>query len=240
MSWRTPHDLVAIGFDHSRVVMMNEGHNGMARCPRTRRTGRAILEVAHSRGCRFLAMEAICNRGPGPTFATAVEREGYLAQPELGGLVDAALALGWTLVGYECIGALAPDAMRADPMGIAFTNWREQQQAANLIAALTRIPDDERMLVWCGNAHHSKVVHGDWVPMGAHVTAHAPAFCIDQLATVSLAAEHRPQYTLSTELRATLDALGGTAGFTREDPPTGFCVSGGWDALVFSTDNAVI
>ncbi|HZY08455.1 MAG TPA: hypothetical protein VFE69_11945, partial [Ilumatobacteraceae bacterium] len=77
--------------------MMNEAHNGMARCPRTRRVGSEVLPAAHAAGCRHLAMEAIYNEDAGPIFLTGPPQEvGYLAQPEMRELVDGALNLGWT------------------------------------------------------------------------------------------------------------------------------------------------
>jgi hypothetical protein len=97
----TPSEIVAHGFTASPVVMMNEAHNGMARCARTRRIGREILPAAHDAGCRHLAMEAIPNAGEGPTLLTSPAGIGYLAQPEMRDFVDAAVRLGWTFVAYE-------------------------------------------------------------------------------------------------------------------------------------------
>ena len=57
--WRSPEEIVEIGFQRSTVVMMNEAHSGMARCIRTRQIGRRILPVAHRAGVRYLAMEAL-------------------------------------------------------------------------------------------------------------------------------------------------------------------------------------
>jgi hypothetical protein len=57
--WRTPEELVEIGFERSRVVMMNEAHNGLERCIRTRDIGRRILPTALRLGVRHLAMEAL-------------------------------------------------------------------------------------------------------------------------------------------------------------------------------------
>ena len=37
--WRTPEELVEIGFSRARVVMMNEAHSGDERCVRTREVG---------------------------------------------------------------------------------------------------------------------------------------------------------------------------------------------------------
>ena len=38
---------------------MNEAHSGLARCLRTRELGRELLPIAHARGVRHLAMEAL-------------------------------------------------------------------------------------------------------------------------------------------------------------------------------------
>jgi hypothetical protein len=48
-------------------------------------------------------------------------------------LIQTALDLGWTLLGYEADMRLAPDGW--DPMGEALTNWREEQ-ARNLLKAI--------------------------------------------------------------------------------------------------------
>jgi hypothetical protein len=58
-TWRSPEELVAIGFERSRVVMMNEAHSMLLRSVRTRELGRRILPTAHESGARHLAMEAL-------------------------------------------------------------------------------------------------------------------------------------------------------------------------------------
>jgi hypothetical protein len=50
-TWRTPEELIDIGFSRSRVVMMNKAHNGSLRCVRTREIGRPILPTAQEQGC---------------------------------------------------------------------------------------------------------------------------------------------------------------------------------------------
>lgn len=101
MSWLTPAELVEIGFGRHRVVVMNEAHNGFLRCPRTRVVGRQILPTAHRMGVRHLAMEALdpwivdyANRNRQQPQI----RAGYLGQPEMRALIQAALDLGWTLI----------------------------------------------------------------------------------------------------------------------------------------------
>lgn len=49
--WRTPEELVSVGFERSKVVMMNEGHNRLVRFVRTRKVGRKVLPAAHKIGC---------------------------------------------------------------------------------------------------------------------------------------------------------------------------------------------
>src|SRR4030095_12459992 len=49
-AWRTPQELVEEGFRRGRVVMLNEAHNGLTRCVRTRRVGRQVLPSAHAMG----------------------------------------------------------------------------------------------------------------------------------------------------------------------------------------------
>jgi hypothetical protein len=242
MTWRSPSELVTLGFSRAPIVMMNEGHNGLQRCARTRRIGKAILPAAHAAGCRTLAMEALAHPGDGPTTFTAAnppERVVYLEQPEMWDFVEAALALGWTLVAYEPSGDLAPAALLGDGddryRGLPFTNWREEQQATNILRAFA---GHTPMLVWCGNGHHFKTA-SDWVPMGSVVAAKTPVFCIDQIVTVALAEGHTPPIVLTPELSATLESLGGTAGFLVDETPAGLRRITNVDAVLLSTDNAV-
>ncbi len=59
LHWRTPEAIVEVGFRRSRVVMMNEAHDGDLRCIRTRLIGQRVLVPAHHAGVRYLAMEAL-------------------------------------------------------------------------------------------------------------------------------------------------------------------------------------
>ena len=105
--WRSPEEIVEIGFQRSQVVMMNEAHSELKRCIRTRQIGKRVLPVAHQAGVRHLAMEVLfpwfaeqCNvarRIPQGDF-------GYLSQPEMKDVLQAALDLGWTLLPYEADG----------------------------------------------------------------------------------------------------------------------------------------
>lgn len=102
--WLSPEQIVEIAFAQARVVLLNEAHNGPRRCIRTRQLGLSILPTAHQMGVRHLAMEALypefaeqCNR----TRHVPLDGRGYLAQPEMQTLIQAALDSGWTLLAYE-------------------------------------------------------------------------------------------------------------------------------------------
>jgi hypothetical protein len=240
-AWRTPQQLVQEGFRRGRVVMLNEAHDGLTRCVRTRRVGRQILPSAHAMGARHLAMEAL---QPGDAEAANTTRrppdaaDGYLAQPDMAELIQAALALGWTLWAYE---ANIDHASVEQGLGsLAFTNWRDAEQARNLAAALTGLPAGERLLVWCGNSHASKAASPDWTPMGHHFASLVPeeAFVIDQAVTVAFPGLEQQQAALVAELASILDRYGGTAGLLREDAGPLACWPG-VDALIVSTDNAM-
>jgi hypothetical protein len=243
-AWRTPQELVQEGFGRGRVVMLNEAHDGLTRCVRTRRVGCQILAGAHAMGVRHLAMEAL---QPGDAEAANTSRRppsaahSYLAQPDMRELIQAALALGWTLWPYEADFDHAPAALVEQGLGsLAFTNWREAEQARNLAAVLAGLSAGERLLVWCGNSHASKAASPDWTPMGHHFAALVAegAFVIDQTVTVALAGLEQRQAAPVAELAPVLDRYGGTAGLLREDAGPLSCWPG-VDALILSTDNAM-
>jgi hypothetical protein len=244
-AWRTPQEMVQEGFRRGRVVMLNEAHDGLKRCVRTRRVGRQILPTAHAMGVRHLAMEAL---RPGDAEAANSARQppdaadGYLAQPDMRQLIQAALELGWTLWRYEADLDHAPAALVEQGfMSQAFTNWREVEQARNLAAVLAGLAASDRLLVWCGNGHASKVaVDNDWIPMGYHFAALVAeeAFVIDQAVTVAFPGVAQPQAALVAEVAPILDRYGGTAGLLREEAGPLSCWPG-VDALILSTDNAM-
>jgi hypothetical protein len=159
-AWRTPQALVQEGFRRSRVVMLNEAHDGLTHCVRTRQLGRQLLPNAHAMGARHLAMEALTPddaQAANTTRRPPHDTDGYLAQPDMAELIQAALALGWTLWPYEADIDHAPAAIVEQGLGgLAFTNWREAEQARNLAAVLTGLAPSDRLLVWCGNSHASK------------------------------------------------------------------------------------
>ena len=66
IAWLDPADIIREAFRRSRVVMMNEAHNGWRRCIRTRLVGRQVLPAAWESGARFLAMEALGPPGQEP------------------------------------------------------------------------------------------------------------------------------------------------------------------------------
>ena len=86
-----PEELLAIGFDRSRVVMMNEAHDALKRCVRTREVGRRVLPAAHAAGVRHLAMEALpqgIDAQSDWSYALAQFESGYVAQPEMRQLIE--------------------------------------------------------------------------------------------------------------------------------------------------------
>lgn len=269
LPWRTPNELVTLGFARVPVVLMNEAHSGLARCVRTREVGRRILPAAHAAGVRHLAMEALH-----PAFAGAANRErlapeahleSYLGQPEMRALIQAALDLGWTLHCYEAdLGVwlqerhgysvqrgpegeliLEPEWIerhRDELMSDEYTNWREEQQALNLLAVRALIGPEAKLLVWCGNGHLLGAEQGWWVPMGAHLVRRGcPLFAIDQTVTVAF---EGPGSTWRAELverhAADLAAHGGTAGLVLAELPADAHPMRDVDAVMLSTDNTLV
>jgi hypothetical protein len=179
---RKPEALLRSGFERSRVVMMNEAHDGQLRCVRTRQIGLRLLPTAHDLGVRHLAMEALWDRRlveRANTDRRLPGADGYVGQPEMRALIQGALDLGWTLLAYEADIAAAPDA---DPMSPVVTEWREREQARNLRAALPGGPT----LVWCGWGHLSKRSPPGRQTMAQHLQAMTglEPFSLDQTITI--------------------------------------------------------
>src|SRR6266849_955490 len=248
--WRTPEELVEIGFSRARVVMMNEAHSGDERCVRTREIGRRILSAVHGRGVQHLAMEALIVPFVEEENRTRQSPEvpadyGYLAQPDMKALMQAALDLGWTLVPYEADFSLQPPGLshRAE------NNWREEMQARNLAAALNALPVDAKLLVWCGWAQHNKVpvlpgpggsdADEPWLLMGYHFKelSSIDPFVIDQTLTVHLPGLAQYRQDWLEKITPQLTSLGGTAGFLREEAPLCLKLEDGVDAWIASLDN---
>lgn len=214
--WRTPEEIVEVGFSRSTVVMANEAHSGMRRCIRTREVGRRLLPVAHRSGVRHLAMEAL--GGP------------YVEQPDLAALIADARSLGWTLIAYESTDPRSP-FLPGGGLDYEIANTRELDQARNLAEQLPDTP----LLVWCGNSHHEKrPAPSGWSPMGMFFRelTGIDFFAIDQTWTVF------GDPTLGEGLRADLEPLGGTAGLLREELPPPFDEQSA-DAILFSVDNTL-
>jgi hypothetical protein len=244
ITWYTPEALAQIGFNRSRVVMMNEAHHGWLRCIRTREIGIRILPTAHRAGVRHLAMEALT-----PAMAEEVNRtrrlprpgEGYLLQPEMRELVQIALDLGWTLIAYEA--DLAAQPAQLSPTDAV--NWRDEQQARNLIHTLQALPPDTHLLVWCGNSHHRKRPMRDThlkelLLMGYQFwrLSNIDPFVIDQTPTVDFGHASPECERLVERFRSELEARDGTAGFLEADAPRSSLLNGA-DAFILSTQNAL-
>ena len=242
---RRPEELVKIGFERSRVVMMNEAHDGLMRCVRTREVGRLVLPAAHSVGARHVAMEAMWSRDfvkeANRTRRVPGGQRGYLSQPEMRALIQDALDLGWMLIAYEA-DMDSPERPSEDLMSPSVTRWREEVQAKNLAAALNTLPSGSPLFVWCGNSHLSKVPACDWAPMALHFrnVSGVEAFAIDQTVTVAWSKD-ASQEPLIQQFTDQLRRLGGSGGFLVEE--------GGvpeWterddvDAVVLSLENDLI
>lgn len=260
--WRNPEELVEVGFQRASVVIMNEAHNGWKRCIRTRQIGQRILPVAHQAGVRHLAMEALFPTSAEQCNSTRVlpdKSEGYLAQPEMRSLIQTALDFGWSLIAYEAdmlqwlsarynldlpktdnIYEVSSQLQQyqAELVSMEFTNWREGQQARNLIKVLEALPRNTPLLVWCGNSHQSKQPIQDWIPMGYQFKqlSRIDPFVIDQTRTVNFTGDPY-QSELVEKFALDLTAYGGTAGFLLEEAPSIFMHNAGANALLLSLQN---
>ena len=225
---QSPEELVRAGFERSPVVIVNECHDGLKHCARTREVGLRILPCAHAAGVRVLAVEALTKdiaeqankmrRLPEVTHP-------YLGQPDMSLLVLGALELGWDLLAYECDfrekSGWAPGHARS----LEFANWRDQEQARHLVEHLSATSPAPPLLVWCGHSHQRKTPQawqggGTWARMGQRMAEQGfEPFVVDQSVTV----EYRPGVSARRDdleqLRAGLEALGGTGGFLREEDP---------------------
>jgi hypothetical protein len=241
--WHTVEELTRWGFSRAQVVMANEAHSGLARCIRTRKVGVRMVRAAHEAGVRRMAMEALPRQADGllgPIRALPVTASGYLAQPDMRDLMATALDLGWTLWAYEA--AIPADADQAELLDLAFRNRREREQAQNLCWILAEDPG-EPLLVWSGNSHAAKQANGEWIPMGHHFTelSGASPFVIDQTPTVEFPGRSELWVDeLLASLGQILANFGGTAGILRGQAPPPLNCSPGVDAVIVSTDNALI
>jgi len=260
--WRSPEEIVEIGFQRSQVVMMNEAHSGWKRCIRTRQIGQRLLPIAHQAGVRHMAMEALF-----PEFAEQCNKTrhilegdfGYLSQPEMKDFIQTALDLGWTLIPYEAdqfkwltirhgihfSDSDSPDEklrrwqeFQSEFMALEFTNWREEQQALNIFQALQTLPPKTPLLVWCGNDHHSKEPGKNWIPMGYQFKTHShiDPFVIDQIRTVKFD-DNEFGKRLANEFAEELHKYGDTAGFLVEEAPDLLRDDLSNDAILLSTQN---
>lgn len=249
IAWRSPEELVTIGFERSRVVMMNEAHSGPQRNIRTRETGQRILPTAHAIGVRRLAMEALPSAVAdeiNETRQLPEDAPGYLADPEMRTFIQTALDLGWTLRAYD----IEPDdydpEVYESTLSLEFNNLRERIQAEKLVHILQGLASEAPLLVWCGNSHHFRLTtqmeEGEFTLMGQYFVelSGIKHFAIDQ--TVSVHFNDDPAQTERFDpLMPELAQLGGIAGFLIEEAPPNFFpdspLMNAVDALILSTEN---
>jgi len=131
---------------------------------------------------------------------------------------------------------------RADLVSEGFTNWREEQQARNLIGGLQSKPAITPLLVWCGNGHNAKKVLENWKPMGycfQQLSGMNP-FTVDQIRTVNFGwDDHELEMNLLTQYPDELTKHGGTMGFLGEEIPSSLAHYHmmGTDAFLLSIQN---
>jgi hypothetical protein len=238
--WLSPEELIDVALERSRLILVNEAHNGLRRCVRTREVGVRLIKRAHAAGVRHLAMEALQPIDADVANATRrpPDRPRYLGQPEMGQLIATALELGWELIAYEADMTRKPPAFGS--LSQEETNWRENQQATNLSETISRLSAPTRLIVWCGNHHLAKTATAAWRPMGSLLGPKSgiEPFSIDQTLSVRLA-DGRPR-TADVWVAAfapTLDGMGGTAGFLAEEAPDGWPEPDIADAYLLSTQN---
>jgi hypothetical protein len=230
VDWLTAAEVVREGFRRSRVVMMNEATNGLLRCIRTRRTGASILPVAWKAGARLLAVEALGPPGGEPPVPEVLE------QPEMAAFLATARRLGFRLSGYDADRGTIPIKLRTKTKSPTFSNWRNGKQATNLTNLLGDLPAKERMLVWAGNRHHSKVRFMQYQPTGWRFrdSSGVDPFVIDQTVTVTYV-ERRHGSPVLEWAAGELRRHDGEAGFIwRDGLPR---LSPGCDSWVLSLDN---
>lgn len=134
----------------ARIVILNEAHHS----PRDRAFGLEVARALRPLGYTVLAAEAFTNAGGAEMWeamtglaTTGYPRRGagtYLIDPVFADFVRQSLALGYRPVAYE-----QTNEQRTPGGGI---EQREQAQAENLAAALTRYPG-AKFLIYVGFSH---------------------------------------------------------------------------------------
>jgi hypothetical protein len=102
ITWRLPEELIEIGFQRSRVVILNEAQDGLRRSIRARHIGRQILRSAYLAGARHLALhnmdQMFAAYANGAHILPIIEAPGALSQPEMRDMLQLAVDMGFTLL----------------------------------------------------------------------------------------------------------------------------------------------
>lgn len=237
--WLTIEELAQVAFGTQPVVMVNEVHDGMRRCIRTRRVGVRLVRAAHELGVRDLAMEALPAPVPGAPeswIELPPVEGGYFVQPDMRELARTALGRGWRFVvirGADAAGS--PGVSRSTP-----DDGVHEQARTRAGAEPGRAGEPVPMLlVWCGNGHATRQVVADWVPMGhqfVQITGRQP-YVIDQTVTINWNDQHAYLPDGAVEwLERELAPYGGTAAVRHDDAPEQLLHRDA-DAFVLSVDN---
>lgn len=239
--WQTPKSIIKLGFEHSRVVMMNEAHHYLQRCVRTRKVGKDIILQAHNLGVRYLAMEVLTKADVliNQTHrVTSIDNE-MLMQPDMRDMVQMAVDLGWQIMAYDsdtrdylhshnlnAYETYSPQEWQEIVCTNVFWEWRELTAGQTLADQFLQLSDDQKLLVWVGWQHHSRnpivmFEEAKQITMGCvfEELTKVNYFSIDQTTTI-LDDPDLEQWRQYAEKHAkVLTSLGGTAGFMRENLP---------------------
>lgn len=219
----SPGQLVRLGFERSRVVIMNEAHSGVQRCRRTREVGISLVPTLRKLGVRHLAMEALFSKFAKQANASRLvpaHDTPYLAQDDMRRFIQVALDHGLTLHAYEADMRALPSALEGLPGNHpSVVEFRETHQASNLTEVLAGIPPNEKLFVWCGGSHLAKEpIDGTaWMANLFRKSSGVEPFCIDQTSTVRSPGREAPSNFILATFSSKLEQLGGTGGLLTSD-----------------------
>lgn len=150
------------------LIMFNEAHHSAQH----RMLTRAALPMLKAAGFTYLALEALRNPpSDTPSFSGRdypLRTDGYYVQePQFGNLIREALALGFTLVPYECT-RLQWETM---PQGNTSMNFRDSCQAQNIYQQTFGVDPQAKVVVHAGLGHIDEEGGPVSKPMGAYLKA---------------------------------------------------------------------
>ena len=181
--------------DH-RFVIVNERHHASS----DRLLTMALLKPLYEQGFRYLAAEGVWHgEAPANRDYPAGSTGYYVQDVVFAEMIRQAIALGFTVVGYEHeAGQLPLEAMNDQ-------QTRDYWQAQNLIARTIASDETGKVLVHCGYAHAYESRSDRWTPM-AHYLRQAAG--IDPLTVDQTALSERATPANEHPLRRAADERG--------------------------------